>query len=404
MAPPPLLDPSLPNNSSSSSSSASAASSNRRLRISDVLASPVDEDDPFLIHRPAMGTAEGNFLHGRNRTTTSYHCSSPCRVLSRWLSWMRRAKTKRISAKCSTIKNGSEAGVEERNDSAVVMQPRCSAKGLNEGFSDENGDSSRIEVSFNAGIGCYLLYLVAATRNELDRINAARVEMETLLQNTKRQRRSADRDDDILIDFSNGKSKEQELEPQVSTEIHLNSYALPASSGSQESVNCEIAKREECLEDMEHLEVELEAELQLLQLQLDRDKLMERSQLQRVRNKDSTTSSRSYSMISSSSEEEVINFPEQTEADHSSFSPYELERKLHEVLESRQEEQIRELEGALECMKQKLEVKEMEVSWWKAAAARNGGMLSTQKVVTRGGQAPETEVLLAPSQQSWCKQ
>ncbi|CAN1243432.1 Protein POLAR LOCALIZATION DURING ASYMMETRIC DIVISION AND REDISTRIBUTION [Linum perenne] len=316
---------------------------------------------------------------------------------------MRRAKTKRISAKCSTIKNGNEAGVEERNDSAVVMQR----------------DSSRIEVSFNAGIGCYLLYLVAATRNELDRINAARVEMETLLQNTKRQRRSADRDDDILIDFSNGKSKEQELEPQVSTEIHLNSYALPASSGSQESVNCEITKREECLEDMEHLEVELEAELQLLQLQLDRDKLMERSQLQRVsiklvelakmtqvRNEeDSTTSSRSYSMISSSSEEEVINFPEQKEADHSSFSPYELERKLHEVLESKQEEQIRELEGALECMKQKLEVKEMEVSWWKAAAARNGGMLSTtQKVVTRGGQAPETEVLLAPSQQSWCKQ
>ncbi|CAN0907372.1 Protein POLAR LOCALIZATION DURING ASYMMETRIC DIVISION AND REDISTRIBUTION [Linum grandiflorum] len=438
---PPLHHPNLSVPNNSSSSPAAAAASHRPLRISDILASSHDEDDqpeeePFFIRRRSVGMGEGNFLEGRhhrNSSSSSYHCSSPCRVVSRWLSWMKRAKTKRISAKSSRIEvvGSSRAEAEECKDSAaVVMQPRCSMKGLNDGSSDENvfaffaimsassGDSisSRQEVSFNTGIGCYLLYLVAATRNELDRINAARLEMETLLQNTKRHRRSADRDDDvddILFDFSAGKAKEHhELEPQVSTELHMNnSYALPASSDSQDSVNCEVAKREECMEDMKkHLEVELEAELQLLQVQLDRDKLMERSQLLRVRNEDDcSTSSRTYSMISSSSEEgEVIVFPEQGEEEgQSGFSPYELERRLHQVLESRQEEEIRELEAALESMKQKLEVKEMEVAWWKAAAARSGGLhLSSQ--THRGGQATETEIASSSSglvtEQSWCKQ
>lgn len=48
--------------------------------------------------------------------------------------------------------------------------------------------------------------------------------------------------------------------------------------------------------------------------------------------------------------------------------PTELERKLHELLEARQQEQIKELEGALECAKQEIIEKESEVSWWKETA------------------------------------
>lgn len=48
--------------------------------------------------------------------------------------------------------------------------------------------------------------------------------------------------------------------------------------------------------------------------------------------------------------------------------PYELERRLHELMETRQEEEINELQSALEVAKRRLHVKEAEASWWKDTA------------------------------------
>lgn len=48
--------------------------------------------------------------------------------------------------------------------------------------------------------------------------------------------------------------------------------------------------------------------------------------------------------------------------------PYELERRLHELMETRQEEEINELQAALEDAKKRLHVKEAEASWWKDTA------------------------------------
>lgn len=45
--------------------------------------------------------------------------------------------------------------------------------------------------------------------------------------------------------------------------------------------------------------------------------------------------------------------------------PIELERRLHELLEARLQEQITDLEYALECARQKVIEKETEVTWWK---------------------------------------
>ncbi|RZR84865.1 hypothetical protein BHM03_00011768 [Ensete ventricosum] len=49
-------------------------------------------------------------------------------------------------------------------------------------------------------------------------------------------------------------------------------------------------------------------------------------------------------------------------------SARELERRLHELLETRQQERIAELESALECAERKLREKESEVCWWKDTA------------------------------------
>lgn len=58
-----------------------------------------------------------------------------------------------------------------------------------------------------------------------------------------------------------------------------------------------------------------------------------------------------------------------TEVDYGvPLPPQELERRLHEVLEARQQEQIRELEAALESARHKLREKDLEISRWKDTA------------------------------------
>ncbi|KAF6171303.1 hypothetical protein GIB67_036971 [Kingdonia uniflora] len=69
--------------------------------------------------------------------------------------------------------------------------------------------------------------------------------------------------------------------------------------------------------------------------------------------------------------EEIDEIQEAYGRDHSQVSPYELERRLHEVLQARQKERIQELESALECAEHKLHQKEMEVTWWKNVAQHN---------------------------------
>lgn len=48
--------------------------------------------------------------------------------------------------------------------------------------------------------------------------------------------------------------------------------------------------------------------------------------------------------------------------------PLELERRLHELLEMRQEERIKALESALQCAMEKLHENQRELSWWKDTA------------------------------------
>ena len=66
--------------------------------------------------------------------------------------------------------------------------------------------------------------------------------------------------------------------------------------------------------------------------------------------------------------EDLIDHQEAGTEEHFGVPPNELERRLHELLESRQQERINELEAALERVNQMLCEKEKEVSWWKDTA------------------------------------
>lgn len=83
----------------------------------------------------------------------------------------------------------------------------------------------------------------------------------------------------------------------------------------------------------------------------------------------SSSSSSSWSLSQSPNPGDVIVGPREIHSEaQREVSPIELERKLHELLEARQEERIQELEEALEYTKTKLREKEIEVSWWKDTA------------------------------------
>lgn len=61
------------------------------------------------------------------------------------------------------------------------------------------------------------------------------------------------------------------------------------------------------------------------------------------------------------------NTPELSNNEFYCVSPRDLERKLHEVLEARQQERINELESALDYAMQQVLEKERELSCWKGS-------------------------------------
>lgn len=53
---------------------------------------------------------------------------------------------------------------------------------------------------------------------------------------------------------------------------------------------------------------------------------------------------------------------------HCGVNPRELERRLHELLETRQQERIAELESALEYAERMLRERDREICWWRDTA------------------------------------
>lgn len=66
--------------------------------------------------------------------------------------------------------------------------------------------------------------------------------------------------------------------------------------------------------------------------------------------------------------EEISDLHEMSNNELYGVSPRDLERRLHEVLEERQQERINELESALDYAIQQLEEKERELCWWRDSA------------------------------------
>ncbi|KAE8700305.1 Actin-binding FH2 protein isoform 1 [Hibiscus syriacus] len=169
---------------------------------------------------------------------------------------------------------------------------------------------------------------VAESKDELQKITELRIQMESLLQTVKEGLLNKD----PLV----SKNSESNEGDGISSKVLFDQ-------------KCDDApKEEDRAEGMDRLEAELEVELERLQLLLDSGKFLtnppERTIEAQRRNGKSRPDWRC------------------------GVPPYELERKLHELLETRREQQITELQAALGIAKKELREKEREISWWKDTA------------------------------------
>lgn len=235
--------------------------------------------------------------------------------MSRLLSGLRSSKGKRQAGE-----------VQDEADKGGNHLARCSTKRINDsGLLDRKPETNRFEpqsreAPLEMGIGSFLLYLVVASKTELDKMANLRRQMEMLLLNAKEE---LQKNDAYAKEAARGGNQ---FSPQVISNLASSIFEGSSTSVLQEeNSECEVSKPED---------------------RHTKDQIQRQHKLKDKEN----------------------HVPEMVTDERYGVCPYELEKKLHELLETRQQEELLKLETALSRVERRLEEKETEVSWWKDAA------------------------------------
>ncbi|KMT18118.1 hypothetical protein BVRB_2g031490 isoform A [Beta vulgaris subsp. vulgaris] len=248
----------------------------------------------------------------------------------------------------------------------VHVQVQASGEFSPEVSQRKSDDRRRINVS---GLG--LLSLIAASKTELDRTVELRKQMEVFLESFKEHQSKC----------TSPKPSDPEIAYAVSTTLDgLSNYSLEdhaPSLSQQESGSTfvydthynNMHQKEPSVEGINHLEAELAAELDRLQLDVEAEGYLETGESPEIQEEVTEIPSENTAIGSvCMSSGEVIDPQYVENSEFCGVPPLEVERRLHELLEGRQEERIKELEAHLESMQRKLQEKEVEVAWWKDTA------------------------------------
>ncbi|KAL8137360.1 hypothetical protein V2J09_003361 [Rumex salicifolius] len=216
------------------------------------------------------------------------------------------------------------------------------------------------ELNFNIVAGLGLMSLIAANKMELEKTMEIRRQMESYLQNQKQE---CERKNKISEQSESEISCLNENATHGPCEHHFCENGSPEISIAPSDITLvcdqflksDASSKEECIQGMnqfENLEVEMETELKLLQLHLQTE---ESSQQHKWQIKED----------SQGLDTEMMYCQQEDDIDQFGVNPYELERRLHELIEARQDERIRELESILKQTRQKLQDHKTEASWLK---------------------------------------
>ncbi|KAK4435767.1 protein POLAR LOCALIZATION DURING ASYMMETRIC DIVISION AND REDISTRIBUTION [Sesamum alatum] len=304
----------------------------------------------------------------RRETCRSFTCISPWFIFCRWFNAGRSRK-------------GSRNGFMERKWEKEKMERSFHVKRISgimksstnlEASSSSGPDvSAEIgkEATFNLGVGFGLMYLVAASRIELNKMVELHKKMELLLRNLQREVQNQEKKPIELPSKSRISSSFSNTDGFQEAQEHDSGQCLSSHEVEQPEIvfSSNRYRREKSLR-MDQIEAELEAEFHRMHLQMDAEFPLKYS-TQQYSEMDVEDSAPQWSLNVNTCFEEVN---EQQEASYNEFygvPPRELERKLHELLETRQQERINELESALDYAIEQVEEKERELSWWRDTAS-----------------------------------
>ncbi|KAL7122282.1 hypothetical protein ACP275_01G035400 [Erythranthe tilingii] len=329
----------------------------------------------------------------RGETCRSFTCISP------WFIFWRRSRGSRNRfpgrkwEEKEKFGGNSKLGLQRKIE--IVKGGSTNHEASSSSIEDVLAESGK-EASFNLGVGFGVIYVV---RNELNKMAELRKRIELLLQDFQNQEKNplstpSKSRISSSSSFSNTAVVENHCPEKHDFDQHFSSenIAHPETGFGSRRYRREKSSR------VDQMEAEFEAELDHLQHQMDAELFSNYSEQQ-------------YSDVNVEEERgpefsDNVCFEEANNVIHElgndgyyGVSPRELERKLHELLEARQQERIIELESALEYAMQELDEREREICWWRETArlvSRNlpsiSGMFGQKKQAFHCTERPAFEV------------
>ncbi|XP_066319749.1 protein POLARALIZATION DURING ASYMMETRIC DIVISION AND REDISTRIBUTION-like [Miscanthus floridulus] len=323
------------------------------------------------------------------------------RLLPRYCASASAAAAKEDAVAVTTAGTAEAAKHEEEDKPAEVAAPTAvvPAQPARREPGSPRSSLGKDALPASLGLGASLVLLLSKSAAELGRMAELRAQMERLLLDARADVRSC-----------NGRPSASVDRTTDCASVVKGPVARSGGDGSRAGTAAPASRRaseDGGRRDMDRMKAELEAELSLLQLQRasdvedDSPRLRRRDdQLELQEAPKSSASSGSRSTICSDSDnddgetdnggggdesqdrdddEEEVDEDEDDERDadegngiksppHGGVSARELERRLHQLLQSRHEARIAELESALERARQKLRETEREACRWRDTA------------------------------------
>ncbi|XP_047325513.1 protein POLAR LOCALIZATION DURING ASYMMETRIC DIVISION AND REDISTRIBUTION-like [Impatiens glandulifera] len=232
---------------------------------------------------------------------------------------------------------------------------------------EESGQNRNITY-FNLAIGFCLVHLIVSSKKELSERPKLRkkVELVNAKEKFKNEHSSMLYSLTESNDISHYTSTTDAKENTTIDNLIGNPLALETTGLCDQSLASTRTTEGNSVGRMDQLETEMEFELERLQLFLDMEDASDHPNQQKTEKLLEDSSCEGSSTMASF--RKAIDNPKTTDTYSGGVNPTELDIKLRELLEIRQEERIKELETALNNARQDLYEKEQELCWWKDTA------------------------------------
>lgn len=288
---------------------------------------------------------------------------------------------------CNPLKSEDKQQSRETGESRAFLKKQKTASGLpalpskdalNSGISGFLGFRKPCdEQLFNFGLGFGVVFMVTSSKKEIEKLRELQKETERLFKDLKEEvsRRNFSNDSsqivqngkDMLSEYHYAKREIEDTKDRMAFVSQSSSGRLESgisgnecNSSAQSIITTESTPE---LSGMAQLEAELEAELERMELNLTAERSCELETFSGSEIPGNIV----YNDLNVSGIPGKKSNHDQEDGDRASYgvSPIELERRLHELLQKRQEDRIAELEADLKITEDELVDKEKELSWWK---------------------------------------